>query len=609
MKLNKVLIAMIFSLILTGSHTSVLTITPNARMSDSPSTELEALGAPLILLGAGAKWAAGNGTRALYIGLFENLLLHPNALLPDPFVFQQRSVLVKYVLELYGLDVNLAGDIPVDLSGYDVVVIDAYWACEPSNKHIVKNYLANGGGLVLVSGVPCYFAAYSKDLWPGNDLSLIQEWLGASLYGNFGGGYATVGVDNPVGATMLAGDSLGFFTGPALAALEELDEDSILLAAWGTGQAFSFVHEYGQGRLYYQADYRPPRPPVADFSWSPSEIRVGEPETFDASLSQPAWNGTHATTITEYQWDFGDGNTTSSADPTISHTYASPDWFSVTLTVFDSEGSNASCSNIVWVTTQVFLSISTSSASTFVGFTVGINGTLSDLYGNGLANELVVLYYTFEGAYTWFQIISDVTDALGNYYAQWIPTATGTFTIIAEWRGNMTHNGETATVTLSSLPYMNQYIFTVESNSTVSALEFNTTSSELRFTVAGTSGTNGFVKVTIAKSLLENPENIKVFLGGNQIEYSLTSADNSWLLTFNYEHSIHQVTISLGNMITEITSDLNDDGKVDIIDLTVVAVAFDATKGDVRYNARADVNKDGEINIVDIAIVATDFQT
>ena len=67
----------------------------------------------------------------------------------------------------------------------------------------------------------------------------------------------------------------------------------------------------------------------------------------------------------------------------------------------------------------------------------------------------------------------------------------------------------------------------------------------MSFTVSGTSGTAGYVKATIAKSILSNGENIKVYLDGNQLEYAVTSNPDSWLLTFNYHHSTHQVKINL----------------------------------------------------------------
>ena len=281
--------------------------------------------------------------------------------------------------------------------------------------------------------------------------------------------------------------------------------------------------------------------PIPSFAFSPAfNLSVGQPVTFNASLSNPRGG-----IITAYVWDFGDANTTLTIDPTIVHVYAFQGAFNVTLTVSDSEGLNSSCFQTIPVMMPTFVSVSTSSSSTFVGFTVYINGTLHDIYGNGLEDEPVVLYYTFPGATTWFPISSGITDNLGHYYVQWIPPATGYFTIKTEWAGNTTHFGASNTTTLSSILYQNQYVFTVESNSTISSLAFNTTGWELSFTASGPNGTRGYVKVTVAKSLVFNITNIRAYLDGVQIEHSITSRDDSWLLTFSYTHSTHQVTVDL----------------------------------------------------------------
>jgi hypothetical protein len=190
----------------------------------------------------------------------------------------------------------------------------------------------------------------------------------------------------------------------------------------------------------------------------------------------------------------------------------------------------------------VFVATSSTSA---LGSVVSINGTVLDAYGNGLGDVTVVLFYTFAGANAWYPISSSVTNSLGNYYVQWLPPATGYFTIEAECLGNTTYSGTSDTTTLSTLPYQNQYVFSVESNSTISGLAFNATDSTLSFTASGPSGTTGYTKVTVAKSLVANPANIAVYLDGNQTQYSITSTDDSWLLTFNYTHSTHQVQIDL----------------------------------------------------------------
>jgi hypothetical protein len=95
------------------------------------------------------------------------------------------------------------------------------------------------------------------------------------------------------------------------------------------------------------------------------------------------------------------------------------------------------------------------------------------------------------------------------------------------------------------IPVPGQSYFFVESNSTISGLFFNSTSSELSFTVNGTSGTTGYVKVTIAKSLVSSVQNVKAYLDGNQLDVAITSNEDSWLLSFTYMHSTHHVRINL----------------------------------------------------------------
>jgi len=54
-------------------------------------------------------------------------------------------------------------------------------------------------------------------------------------------------------------------------------------------------------------------------------------------------------------------------------------------------------------------------------------------------------------------------------------------------------------------------------------------------------------------------------------------------------------------------TDINTDGEVNIVDITVAATVFGVAVGDPRYYAPADINGDGEINILDITAVALDF--
>jgi hypothetical protein len=180
-----------------------------------------------------------------------------------------------------------------------------------------------------------------------------------------------------------------------------------------------------------------------------------------------------------------------------------------------------------------------------VGSAVNVNGRLSFVNGSPLRGEPVILSYAVGNSASWIPIGSAITNDAGEYNIQWVNVASGTFTLKVEWTENAGYQETSNMTTISFLPYENQNIFFVESNSTVSALTFNSTRSELSFTVNGTSGTTGYVKVTIAKSLISNAENIKVYLDGNQLNYEVTSNPDSWLLAFTYTHSTHNVMIGL----------------------------------------------------------------
>ena len=90
------------------------------------------------------------------------------------------------------------------------------------------------------------------------------------------------------------------------------------------------------------------KPPTASFTYSPTNPRVNQTVTFDASTSTP--NGG---TITTYAWNFGDGNTTSTSNPIIRHTYTTTGIYNVTLTVTDSEG----LTDTTWKTVNVTIAL------------------------------------------------------------------------------------------------------------------------------------------------------------------------------------------------------------------------------------------------------------
>jgi hypothetical protein len=183
-----------------------------------------------------------------------------------------------------------------------------------------------------------------------------------------------------------------------------------------------------------------------------------------------------------------------------------------------------------------------------LGFKVKINGTLT---GNGgpISCASVLLSFSVTGGATWNDITAVPTSADGSYVAVWQPSATGTYLVRASCKPPYPYDSAESTRMLSVNTFDEQNVFSVVSNSTVSYLAFNSTSNELGFSVSGPDGTAGFVDVTIAKNLVSNIADLKVYLDGASLSYIAISTVDSWLLHFTYSHSAHSVIVNLGSPV------------------------------------------------------------
>jgi hypothetical protein len=175
---------------------------------------------------------------------------------------------------------------------------------------------------------------------------------------------------------------------------------------------------------------------------------------------------------------------------------------------------------------------------------VDISGKLTDIDNVTLANASVVLSYQIPNLNTWTPVTSVKTDAKGNFETTWFVPATGTFLMKAEWVGDSLYSGTLQCKNISVTRAPGESLFFAESNSTLSSLAFNSTSKEISFTVSGQSGTTGYVRFLVSKTLMDNVD-FKVYLDGNQLECNTTSEGNFLSLYFQYHHSTHIVLIKL----------------------------------------------------------------
>jgi hypothetical protein len=66
-------------------------------------------------------------------------------------------------------------------------------------------------------------------------------------------------------------------------------------------------------------------------------------------------------------------------------------------------------------------------------------------------------------------------------------------------------------------------------------------------------------------------------------------------------------TVTYSLIQISIPGDINADRIVDIIDIAIVARAYETRPEGLKWDANADINEDGEINIIDIALVAREY--
>jgi len=146
-----------------------------------------------------------------------------------------------------------------------------------------------------------------------------------------------------------------------------------------------------------------------------------------------------------------------------------------------------------------------------------------------------------------------------------------------------------------------QYYITTASSSAITDFTYNDTQKLISFNATGPSDILGFTNITVPKALLSLPtgDTYIVLFDGNAIYHTRTENATHYLLYFTYSHSTHKIEIK-----RTLIGDLNGDRKVDIYDVVIVAIAYDATTADARWKPLADLAQPwNKINIYDVVMV------
>jgi parallel beta-helix repeat protein len=181
--------------------------------------------------------------------------------------------------------------------------------------------------------------------------------------------------------------------------------------------------------------------PIAVFTYSPTRPLANEPIVFNASNSTPEGG-----MIISYYWDFGDGTNKTVTNPTVSHTYRTFGTYTVSLSVVDNEGLNASFADIIKVLIPPTASFTYSPENPVINENVTFNasasfhpdpnGTITKYvwnFGDGITWNTTnpIVYHTFEhaGNYTVKLTVID-NNGLENSTVQTVNVAKGTTEVI-----------------------------------------------------------------------------------------------------------------------------------------------------------------------------------
>lgn len=560
-------------------------------INNQPSKAEATLPASLQLLGGGTRFAAGAGNSVLFVNYKDNYLAHHLTNGVDWLWFSEAAIdrltlPVTYTLQQAGFNVTHVADIPGNLTGYDAVVINAYFAIEPRHEPLIRDYISRGGGVVLVFATPMYFGGYCKDNWPIrlglDDLSPVQEWFGAGFFVN-SGDQAYASIDNPLNTSLAEGEPVYSELGSySFSAMTSMHNDSQVVARWEDGSVFAFTHQYGLGRLYYQAIFddvnQGPQPPPSTWSVTITATPANTGSTSPSGTTNVTGRLTvTATPNTGYRfdnWVFDSVYYGSSNPITISE---QANGTNHTLTAAFSEiveppppPPPPAYTHIAVMNPQtgdrnfVFYD-NTTSVGTRFNATVWVSN-VTDLFS--------------------YQVYLEIDDSVLNITRVWMPA----------WDTQWVFYGKT--VWSSPRVFLDD-----DADGYVEAVLFGDTiigSDQPRFAGTGlvaliefeitrgpTPGVNLFSVLDISKT---DPYATFVLDSGS---YEIPSTKT------NGQYAFYDPPRLLG--------DLTYDGKVDIRDLAIAAKAFGSYQDTTNWNPLADINADYKVDMKDLAAIAKNY--
>jgi len=344
--------------------------------------------------------------------------------------------------------------------------------------------------------------------------------------------------------------------------------------------------------------------PKASFVFSPTTPLAGESVTFNASASIPEGG-----TIVDYKWDFGDGNVTTTASPTIVHVYTVFGNYLVNLTVTDSESLSDSITKSITVIDYPTANFTYLPALPLVGELITF-----DASGSAPNGGTIVSYeWNFGDGNITTETISTITHAYTNV---------GTYTVslnVTDSEGLSHSLSKMVTVYVHDVavvdvvvtyPYSASWAYAGWSVN-ITVLVRNSGNFTEDFTVAV------YGNRTVTESILVGNKSVAGLGPGSETWLTFTW-DTSGLLYGNYtikaessivpnEYNVANNVLFKGVVKLGFPGDATGDGFVDGSDLGILAGSWFQTYPNPAYDWHADFNGDGIVDGSDLGILAANW--
>jgi PKD repeat protein len=336
--------------------------------------------------------------------------------------------------------------------------------------------------------------------------------------------------------------------------------------------------------------------PSASFVYSPDAPLIGEIITFDASGSEP--NGGE---IISYSWNFGDDSTASGM--IVNHTYSEYGIYNVTLTVVDSEG----LSDVYTISIRILI-VPTANFTYSPKYPI-INQTVTFNASSSFDPDGTIISYIWDfgdGNITTTDnpIITHVYKDANTYEV--------TLTVIDN--DELTANLTKGIVIYTTVPIHDVAIIHVGINS---SWAYRGDLIEITVIVANEGNIVEKFNVTIYYNETEILTFEDIYLSAGENLTLIFTWNTSTVIPGCYvirviasivemEEDIAD-NVFIDGKISVVFIDINGDGKIDIMDIAIVAIAFGSDPSLPNWDPRADLNGDGKVDITDVAMVAIHF--